>query len=349
MGFDEGQHAAWIAMKTRVLRVLAIAHLLTRSGAGCYLLALLMLAPVWFEPTMTLPGKVQDTLFVIDISESMNVPDAGYPAPRTSRLELAKETVRAAMSAMNCGSRVSLGLFAGEQTVVLFEPLEICHHFPAIEQVLSRLTTHMRWIGDSIIEQGVIRAIEEAQARKLNVIFISDGDAMPHKNVPRVTALEAMRGKIRGGLLTVGGDAPLPVPRVDASGQVLDYWTAEEAVKEGYHPNLLALVDGLEPGQKAPEGLLDEVGEHLSAARPAYMEAIANAAGLEFKRLQYPQDGALLVSSAALTREAAAARDARWIFGLSACLLVMIGWFWPSIKQFDNTRRLNPDPAGNIS
>ncbi len=321
-------------MRTRILRVLASAHAWVRGGAGCYLLAALLLLPVWAEPTVRLPGKVQDTLFVIDISESMNVPDVEHPVPHTSRLELSKAATREAMAALNCGSRVSLALFAGEHAVMLFEPLEICRHFPAIEQVVSRLSTHMRWIGDSRIEVGLTHAIEEAQAHKLNVVFISDGDEMPHKSAPRVTALEAQRGKIRGAVFVVGGDAPLPVPRVDGKGQVTGYWSPEEAVQEGFHPNLLALVDALAPGQKAPQGMLDEVGEHLSAARPAYMEALARAAGLEFGRLNQPRDAVALVSSPALAREAVAERDARWIFALLAFALVLAGWFWPQISRF---------------
>jgi len=318
-------------IKTRVLRVLAVLHGWTRGGAGCYLLAALLLLPVWAEPTLTLPGKVQDTLFVLDISESMNVTDVDSPRPHTPRLELAKAVARESMAALNCGSRVSLALFAGEHAVVLFEPLEICRHFPALEQVVSRLSTRMRWIGDSRIEAGLTYAINEALARKMNVVFISDGDEMPHRSMPRVTSLESLRGKVRGAVFVVGGDAPLPVPRLDGNDQVTGYWTPEEAVKEGFHPNLLSVVDMLAVGEKAPEGVLDEVGEHMSAARPAYMEILASAAGLEFRRLQKPGEAAALVSGATLTREAPAERDARWIFGLLACLLSLVGWFWPQI------------------
>jgi len=321
-------------MKTRALRVLAVAHAWTRSGAGCYLLAALLLLPVWAEPTMRLPGKVQDTLFVIDISESMNVPDAEFPVPHTPRLELAKAAIREVMASLNCGSQVSVALFAGEHAVTLFEPLEVCRHFPAIEQVVSRLSTHMRWIGDSRIEVGLTHAIEEAQAHKLNVMFISDGDEMPHKSAPRVTGLEALRGKIHGAVFVVGGDTPFPVPRLDGNGQVVSYWSPEEAVKQGFHPNLLALVDGLEHGQKAPQGALDEVGEHLSVARPAYLETLAKAAGLEFGRLNRPEDAVAIISGPALLREAVAERDARWIFTLLACFLLLAGWFWPQISRF---------------
>lgn len=317
--------------KIRLLRSLALLHGWTRGGAGCYLLAALLLLPVWAEPTLTLPGKVQDTLFVLDISESMNVPDVDFPRPHTPRLELAKAAVRESMAALNCGSRVSLALFAGEHAVVLFEPLEICRHFPAIEQVVSRLSTQMRWIGDSRIEAGLTHAMNEAIARKLNLVFVSDGDEMPHRSTPRITGLESLRGKVRGAVFVVGGDAPLPVPRLDAHDQVTSYWTPEEAVREGYHPNLLSVVEMLASGEKAPDGVLDEVGEHMSAARSGYMEILASAAGLESRRLKQPREAASIASGAALTHEAPAERDARWILGLLACALVLVGWFWPKL------------------
>ncbi len=339
-------------MKTRVLRWLARLHGWTRGGARCYWLAGLLLLPVWAEPTLSLPGKVQDTLFVVDVSESMNVPDAEYPRPKASRLELARVAVREAMASLNCGSRVSLALFAGEHVVVLFEPLEVCRHFPAIEQVVSRLSSRMRWIGDSRIEVGLTHAIEEAQARKLNVIFVTDGDEMPHRSSPRLTGLELLRGKIRGAVLAVGGDTPLPVPRLDGSDQVIGYWTQEEAVKEGYHPNLLSVVEQLEVGQKAPESMLDEVGEHLSAARPAYLETLAGAAGIEFRRLKQPRELVGMVNGAALTREALADRDARWVFGLLAALLMLAGWFWPLVVKaggrFWALRQVSSDRANAV-
>ncbi len=110
-----------------------------RNGTLCLLLAAAVLLPVWTSPTTQMHSQVQDTLFVIDISESMNVQDVDYPRAHTSRLQLAKETVRQSMASLPCGSKVSIALFAGDESVVLFEPLEICRHFPAIEQVVARL------------------------------------------------------------------------------------------------------------------------------------------------------------------------------------------------------------------
>lgn len=292
-----------------------------------YLMAILALIPTLFAPTWPMQNKVQDTLFVIDISESMNVPDVETSTGRIARLELAKRATREAMASLNCGSKVSLGLFAGDQVVVLFEPLEVCRHYSSIEQVVSNITTHMRWIGDSIIENGLINAINESINRQLNLVFITDGDEMPHKSAPRVTQLEKLRGKVTGVNFLVGQQVPLPVPRVDGVGEVVGYWSQEEAAREGYHPNLIALVNDLAPGQSAPENSLNEVEEHMSAARPEYLKVLSTASGLRYEALKTSHGIALFVANNFLTKQKKADTDIRWMFATLSTLLVLVGWF----------------------
>lgn len=299
----------------------------------CYVLAIIMLALTWCKPTIMAPGQVQDTLLVIDISESMNVRDTDSPAPQTPRLELAKASAREAMTNLACGSRFSMALFAGDDSLVLFEPLEICRHFPAMEQVVSKLHTKMRWIGDSRVEAGLTQAIKEASARQLNLIFITDGDEMPHRSAPRLSDLQKMKGKVRGWVFGVGGEAPAPVPKLDAQDQIADYWTPEDAVREGFHPNLLSVITGLEVGQKAPKEALEGVGEHLSALRADYLKSLAYAAGLEYSTIQNSKQVTRLINTATLTRSAIAERDARWLLSMSALLLVLTGWYWQPVSH----------------
>lgn len=308
-------------------------HRARQNGALYFILAGLALLPVWFEPRMTLDSVVQDTLFVIDISESMNVPDVESPHPQASRLELAKSAVRAGMASLPCGSRVSIGLFAGDEVVVLFEPLEVCRHFPSIEQVLDRLDTRMRWIGDSWIVRGISATVREAQKRQLNMVLVSDGDEMPHHSAPRLNDLIEYKGKIKGVLWGVGGEAPLPVPKLDGSGQIIAYWTPEEAVLEGNHPNLLAMVKELKPGEQAPAEIMGEVGEHLSAFNRPLMTGAAEAAGLDMRHLAAPAEAATSLRNSSYRRESPAERDARWLFGLTAVMLALFGWIRPALRR----------------
>lgn len=311
-----------------------------KNGAIWYLLASLVLLPVWFEPQSQLQSVVQDTLFVIDISESMNVRDVDYPKPQTDRLTLAKLAVREGMASLPCGSKISIGLFAGDEVTVLFEPLEICRHFPAIEQVVSGLDRRMRWIGDSWVTNVLAASIVEADKRKLNLVMITDGDEMPQRSAPIVTELAKLRGKVKGVLLGVGGDALQPIPRLNQKDEVIGYWTREEAVLEGNHPNLLPTVRNLSPGEKVPDGMLDEVTEHISSFNKVFMQALSQASGFALVRINSPADAVNALKNSDYQKQAMAERDARWIFGLIAAVLILLGWFWQIIRIFFANHRL---------
>jgi len=311
-----------------------------KNGAIWYLLAILALLPVWFEPQSQLQSVVQDTLFVIDISESMNVRDVDYPKPQTDRLTLAKLAVREGMASLPCGSKISIGLFAGDEVTVLFEPLEICRHFPAIEQVVSGLDRRMRWIGDSWVTNVLAASIVEADKRKLNLVMITDGDEMPQRSAPIVTELAKLRGKVKGVLLGVGGDALQPIPRLNQKDEVIGYWTREEAVLEGNHPNLLPTVRNLSPGEKVPDGMLDEVTEHISSFNKVFMQALSQASGFALVRINNPADAVNALKNSDYQKQAMAERDARWIFGLIAAVLILLGWFWQIIRIFFANHRL---------
>ncbi len=304
-----------------------IRHII-RNGAIFYVLAALVLLPVWFNPEMKLNSLVQDTLFMIDISESMNVPDVDYPKPHSDRLTLAKHVVQASLASLPCGSRIAVGLFAADEVVLLFEPLEICRHYPAIEQMVMGLNRRMRWIGDSLITETVTFATHEAKNRDLNLVIITDGDEMPHKDIPYINDLIKLRGQIKGLLLGVGGNALQPIPKFNEQDEMIGYWTKEDAVLQGNYPELLAYVRNLSPGERALEGMLDNVTEYRSSYNPKVMKRIANAIGYDLAWVQTPADAVNALNKVEYRKYAMADRDARWIYGLMATTLVLIGWFW---------------------
>lgn len=302
-----------------------------QSGAFCYLLAMLVLLPVWFEPQMQLNSLVQDTLFVIDISESMSVRDVHYPKPRSDRLTLAKHTVRDTMASLPCGSRVALGLTAGEESVLLFEPLEVCRHFPAMEKVVSNLNRRARWIGDSKITDVTIKAIHQAQERNMNLVLITDGDEMPRRTSVYMNKLAKHRGKTKGVLLGIGGDTLQPIPIFNERDEVVDYWNKIDALTQGNYPDLVAYAHAVKRGETIPDGVLDGVTEHMSAFNKTIMEGISKASGLELVRVNTPDDAISALNKIDYQRQALADRDARWIYALIAIAITIIGWYWQPI------------------
>ena len=304
------------------LRVTWAAH-----RAGAFVLAALVLLPVFLAPRWLLPGATYSYLFVIDVSESMNVRDVGKADLDESRLDRAKSLVIAALVALPCGSRAAVALFAGNDTLVLFEPLEVCRHYPAIEEVVRRIDWRMAWDGDSRVEAAVRAALHEAGQRGLDLVFLSDGDEAPHVEVPHMADLLAVQGKVRGLLVGVGGLQPRPVPRLDADNRVVGYWTAVEAVREGFYPNLSELVKQA-PSAEALErsGALDEVQEHKSALNEEYLKLVGASAGLGYIKSESTQQVASAIADPAVARHEKAERDLRIVFGLASALFVVIGW-----------------------
>jgi mxaL protein len=321
-----------------------LAQIVLARRVSALVLAALVLLPVFFKPQRMLAGTTFAYLFVIDVSESMNVRDVDAETPgrspsaseamdgrerrpTQSRLDRAKAAVIAALAALPCGSRVAVGLFAGSDTLVLFEPLEVCRHFPAIEQVVEGIDWRMAWDGDSRVEAGVVNALHEAGNRGLDLVFLSDGDEAPHVAVPHMGELLALQGKVKGWLGGIGSQQSSPVPHLDADNKIVGYWTAVDAVREGFYPNLSELVkQAASPAELERSGALDEVREHKSALNEDYLRLIGASAGLGYVKADSPARVAATIADASTARHEPAQRDMRIVFGLFAALLVLIGW-----------------------
>jgi len=291
---------------------------------GVLALALLVLLPVFAAPKLRMEGGTYAWLFVIDITESMNVRDVDARKPNESRLDRAKTSVVAALANLPCGSTAAVALFAGTDTVTLFEPLEVCAHFPAIEETVRNIDWRMAWDGDSRIEAGLVNAIGEAEKRHLDLVFITDGDEAPHVEVPRLGDLLALRGPVHGWLLGVGSVEPHPVPRLDADNRIVGYWTAIDAARQGFHPNLVESIEHASTEDLEKTGALDEVVEHRSALRAAYLKQLGTAAGLGYETADSDDALAKLAVDAKLQRQQNAERDVRFVFGLAAAFLLLI-------------------------
>ena len=304
------------------------------------LLAALLVLPVFFAPRIVLPGITFSYLFVIDVSESMNVRDVDARDPEMSRLDRAKASVVAALASLPCGSRASIALFAGTDAMTLFEPIEVCRHFPAIEQVVRNIDWRMAWDGDSRIEAGLVNALREAEKSHLDLVFVTDGDEAPHVDVPRLSDLLSMRGPVKGWLLGVGSAEPHPVPRLDADNRIIGYWSALDAAREGFHPNLVETL-GRTPSAADLEksGALADVVEHRSALQAAYLKQLGTAAGLGYATADTPERLAGIATDAHLQRKENAERDIRAVFGLAAALLIVIDWLNSSGRRLLVRRR----------
>lgn len=298
--------------------------------------AVALLLPVYANPSRSVPGPTYEYLFVIDISESMNVRDQGLDDRRlagsaeaglsSSRIEAAKRAVALGLRRLPCGSRAALGLFADRETVMIFEPLEICEHYPAIERVVKSVDWTWAWAGNSQIDGGVVTAIEEAAARKLRLVFFTDGDQAPHRDAIRLDKLKARRGSAEGLLIGVGGEQERPVPKIDPDGEITGYWGPVDAIRNGFNPNMSTLLDGLEGGATLD---ITVPLEHLSALRDDRLREIARVGGLQYLLLEDDTRYLRALLQPGFARFDQTPSDLRPVFAFLAMLLLLSAWLLP--------------------
>ena len=98
-----------------------------RAGALVVLLAGLGLPPVIAS------RPVYTVVALLDITLSMNVRDQSIDGAPASRIAMEKRAARALLAQLPCGSRFGLAVFVERQPFLLFEPVETCENFPALD------------------------------------------------------------------------------------------------------------------------------------------------------------------------------------------------------------------------
>jgi hypothetical protein len=87
--------------------------------------AIVLLFAAMLNPSIPLPHNIYTYMFVVDISQSMNVKDAVLDNKTVSRLDFTKRIMHDITANLPCGTKVSIGLFAGVSVAALYQPIEV--------------------------------------------------------------------------------------------------------------------------------------------------------------------------------------------------------------------------------
>ena len=159
---------------------------------------------------VTIPTPTDSILFVVDVTMSMNSKDMSLDEQgEVSRVFFAKDTLKNSIKALQCGTEVGLGIFAGYQATILFQPIEVCANYSELIESIGYLDTNMIWAGDSEVSKGLYNAL--ILTNELNkshrLVFITDGhEAPPISPLYRPSFngdVGAIKGIIFGGKVTL--------------------------------------------------------------------------------------------------------------------------------------------------
>lgn len=297
----------------------------------CLLLAVSAMAVLFIRPVEQQKQPVYNLTFIVDITRSMNVADYAEGDRAVSRLEFVKRTLRELLVRLPCQSKVGLGLFTERRSTLLFEPLEVCGSYAEIDAAISQIDWRMAWAADSNIAQGLKSTLEMLQNRDGAVVFMTDGHEAPPPNPRYRSDFSALKDKVKGIIVGVGGLTAMPIPKFDNRGEPAGYYSADDVPQRSSFGE-----SNLDPSQiegynarNAPFGSAKAGGsEHLSALHESYLEELALEAGLKYARLSDAETLAAAVQRPELALTKKVAADVRWQPAWLA-LLMTAAVYWP--------------------
>ncbi len=284
---------------------------------------LLLLGVALARPSVPWRQDVFNTIFVIDISQSMNTRDYRMGEHTLSRLQAVKETLSNSLRQIHCGSKVGLAIFTEYRTFLLLAPIEVCANYAELSNSINQISGKMAWAGGSEIAKGLNWGLKMALAvdPKPALVFFTDGHEAPPISLRNRPRIDVRAGQVEGLLLGVGGGQLMPIPKFDPDGNPLGYWKADEVSHTDIYSRGRG---GSVSGEKTfdPDGPLTSDAaartEHLSSLKEIYLQQLAGETGLSYARLTLPANLSILLSEAGLGQQHRVLTSVGWIPALLA-------------------------------
>lgn len=254
--------------------ILSYQKRISLTAAIMVLALLLVMAALWL-PAIKRDVKIMDALFVIDITDSMNVEDAVLGGKTVSRLDWAKEFTRRAFLDMPCGAHAGLAIFSEARTLILMNPVEVCASYNDLTRMLNAFEPHMAWARSSEVSKAVYTAIRQAKDidPQPTIVFVTDGHESPPLHESLFPKFGGKPGEVRGVMVGVGGEDLLPIPKTNEAGEIEGVWGVNDVMHQDVYASMQADTTLNVPQKRT---------EHLSSQKKAHLQTLADRVGFAF-------------------------------------------------------------------
>lgn len=288
---------------------------------GLYLwLALIGLAIAMVNPKIPLSLNVNNYMFVIDITQSMNVKDMHMNKRPISRLNYALQLISMSLKELPCGTKVSIALFANAEVVPLYVPIEICENFGVIQDTLKHLEWRMAWRGSSHLRLGLIDAgsVSLTLPEPTKIIFLTDGDEAAPLNAITKINLQPMQGSTSWLLAGIGSQEPSPIPKFNSKDEIIGYWS-QYATK--IEPSQIVNEDSV--GKRDDSIASDPHEYYLSALREDYLKEVVSDINANYVRADLQTKFLAAINKLPSAGNSPAHVETGWIFALISVFFVI--------------------------
>ena len=287
-----------------------------------YLLsALVLLLLSCFKPTLMMDREVRSYLFIVDITQSMNVEDMELQGIPASRLAYTRKMLQEAAKVLPCGSRVGLGIFAKAHAILLYRPIEVCANFDVLQDSIDHLDWRMASHGSSHLRFGLqsMATLVKTQLDPTQVVFFTDGEEAPPLNdLTRISLADWQGG--RGWILVgVGGDLPKPIPKFNARNEVMGYWSLYSIKIEP-----AAVVSEESAGKRDDSLATDPKEYYLSKLDESYLKSLAEEVGGHYWRAKSPEEFGVVLMKQKFALSYRTNIQTDWLFALAALILILV-------------------------
>ena len=203
-----------------------VSYLRHRRDTALLSAALLLLVIAVLRPSVPVQRNIYSYLLVADISQSMNVVDAKIDGKPASRIAFTQKMLHEMTAAMPCGTRVSIGLFAGVSVAALYTPIEVCENFAAIQDTIDHLDWRTAWSGNSRVRESMLTLARVLRTfpEPAQVVFFTDGEEAPRLHAFNTRDLTDFQGGNGWLFVGVGSEKGTAIPKLDDKNQLIGYW-----------------------------------------------------------------------------------------------------------------------------
>lgn len=298
------------------------------------LVALALIVIALFQPKFPMQREIVNSVFVVDISQSMNTRDYIVADKPVSRIQVVRDTLRQSLATMPCGSRMGLAIFSEYRSFLLISPIEVCENYAELLASIDHINGKMAWAGGSEIAKGLnwgLKMAVEIQPRP-SLVFLTDGHEAPPISFAHRPRIDVKAGEVRGILIGVGNDELTPIPKLDPEGNMLGFWQPEEVAQvDIFSQGRSGSVEGekmagldetdVAAKKKAPT-------EHLSSVKEIYLKQLAQENGLGYAHLTLPANLVAVLTANRVAQSASVPTAMAWIPALLALLGLVAMYLW---------------------
>ena len=241
------------------------------------LVSLILLVLALVNPSIPVNQSLYNYILIADISQSMNTEDMKINQKTVSRLEYTKHIMSRLVEDFPCGTKVSIGMFAGVSVSATYSPIEVCENFSNINTTISKLDWRVTWSGNTRIRESVINLARLIRSfpESAQVVYFTDGEEAPKLHVFNTRDLEQFQGGNDWLFVGIGSDEGAPIPKYDNKNQLIGYWSNDSfALQPG-----IAQISESNIGVRDNKVASGATDRYMSKLDSEYLEKLAKEIG----------------------------------------------------------------------